>query len=259
MLSKEDPCGEYIKRGEFLSQYETNNINKCKFWIKIADPFPKYLKPSVICNTFLLSMWVNKPNQIKTQFRFDNNTPVRQLDQFQYIRVDSNDNCFDLHDLENVKIFYNAFCRIIRRNKRLYIAQINTFMGCQQYHWEVAFLLFSAAFEALLNYQKGPGVTKRLAKTIACLMEDNKRKRDSLFKKFKNLYNIRSDIMHGKQRKAQRADGNLEKLSELSSLLRNLWQRILTDKNLQIILEADDNIREAFFKKIQSGYSVPVK
>ena len=204
-------------------------------------------------------MWVNKPNQIKTRFRFDNYTPVRQLDQFQYIRVDSNDNSFDLNDLENVKIFYNAFCRIIRRNKRLYIAQLNTFMGCQQYHWEVAFLLFSAAFEALLNYQRGYGVIKRLAKANACLMEQTKYKKDSLFKKFEKLYNIRSDIMHGEQKKRQRTDGNLKKLSELSSLLRNLWQKILTDKDLQTILEADDNIREAFFKKIQSGYSVPVK
>jgi hypothetical protein len=90
-------------------------------------------------------------------------------------------------------------------------------------------------------------------------MERTNHKRDLLYKKFEKLYNIRSDIMHGKQRKWQRADGNLKKLSELSSLLRNLWHKILTDKNLQTTLEADDNIRKAFFKRIQSAYSAPTK
>ena len=249
-----------IERKEFLSKQEINDINNCKFWIKITDSFPQYLKPSVVCNTILLSMWVNKPNQIETRFRFgDNNSISRQLDRFQFIRLDNNENHFNLHDLENVKIYYNSFCRIIRRNKRLYIAQLNTFRGCQAYHWAVGFLLFSAAFETLLNYQRGYGLTKRLAKANACLMESTNYKRDSLCKKFKRLYNIRSDIMHGKQRKWQRADGNLKKLHELSSLLRHLWQKILTDKDLQTTLEADDNIRKAFFKRIQSGYSVPTK
>ena len=88
-------------------------------------------------------------------------------------------------------------------------------------------------------------------------MESTNYKKDYLYKKFKGLYNIRSDIMHGKQRKWQRADSNLKKLSEISSLLRHLWQKILTDKDLQTTLEADDNMRKAFFKRIQSGYSVP--
>ncbi len=248
-----------IERKEFLSKQEINDVNNCKFWIKINDSFPRYLKkPSVICNTILLSMWVNKPNQIENRFRFgDDNSIYRQLDRFQFIKFDNNENHFDLYELEHIKIYYDSFCRMIRRNKRLYIAQLNTFRACQAHHWAVGFLLFSAAFEALLNYQRGYGLTKRLAKANACLMERTKYKRDSLYKKFKRLYNIRSDIMHGNQRKWQRADGELKKLSELSSLLRNLWQKINTDKNLQTTLEADDNIRKTFFKKIQSGYSAP--
>lgn len=249
-----------IEKKGFLSKQEIKEINNCKFWIKINDSFPQYLEPSVICNMILLSMWVNKPNQIETRFRFgDNNSISRQLDRFQFIRIDNNENHFNMHELEHIKIYYNSFCRMIRRNKRLYIAQLNTFRGCQAYHWAVGFLLFSAAFEALLNYERGHGLTKRLAKAIACLMERTKYKRDLLYKKFKKLYNIRSDIMHGNQRKWQRADGNLKKLSELSWLLRNLWQKILIDKNLEATLEADDNIRKAFFKKIQFGYSAPTK
>lgn len=248
VLSREG-CSD-IRRKGFLSKQEINDINNCKYWINITNSFPLYLKPSVICNTILLSMWVNKPNQIETRFRFgDDNNISRQLDRFQFIRLDNNENYFDLHELENIKIYYNSFCRIIRKNRRLYIAQINTFGGCQAYHWAVGFLLFTAAFEALLSYQRGYGVTKRLAKANACLMEKTKNKRDLLYKKFKKLYNIRSDIMHGNQRKWQRADGNLKKLSELSSLLRNLWHKILTDKDLQTTLEADDNIRKTFLKE----------
>jgi hypothetical protein len=257
-LNKE--CPHDIERKGFLSKREIEDINNCKFWIKISGSFPYYIKPSEICNTILLSMWVNKPNQIETKFRFgEDNSISRQLDRFQFIRVDNNDNYFNLHDLENVKIYYKSFCQIKRRNKRLYIAQLNTFMGCQEYHWQVGFLLFSAAFEALLNYQKGYGITKRLAKSNACLMETSKYKRDSLFKKFEKLYNVRSDLMHGKQRKSRRGDGNLKKLSKLSSALRHLWQKILIDRDLQTTLEGDDSIRKAFFERIQSAYSEPIK
>ena len=212
--------------------------------------------PSTNLAAILLSTRVNKPNQAETRFRFgDDNSISRQLDRFQFNRIDINENYFNLHNLENVNIYYNSFCRGIRKNKRLYIAQLNTFMGCQAYHWQVAFLLYSAAFEALLNYKRGYGLTKRLAKTNACLMESTKYERDSLFKKFEKLYDIRSDLMHGKQRKSRRDNGNLIKLSELSSLLRHLWQKILIDKDLQTTLEADDNIRKEFFERIQTGYS----
>ena len=247
-----------IDKEEFLGTYEIDEILGCKYWLKINDSFPKYLSPRPICNTILLSFWVLKPNQIETRYRFgDDNSFFRQLDRFQFNRVDDNINFFNLGDLQNISTYYNSFCRINRHNKRLYIAKLNTFRGCLSYHWVVAFILYSSALEAILNYKRGYGLTKRLAKAYACLLANQKRERDALYKNFAMLYGIRSDIMHGKHRKWAKAQGNLKKLSELAILLRQLWQKILSDKDLESTLDKDNSARETFFKRLQKGYATP--
>ena len=145
----------------------------------------------------------------------------------------------------------------MRDNGRLHMAIVNTFRACQAYQWAVGFLLYAAAFECILTYERGPGITKRLARAYACLMDDEKKRRDYFYRKFVDLYNIRSEIIHGNQRKYSRANSNIKKLSELTDMLRMLWQKILNDKKLLITLESNDDTRKTFFKRIQSGYTMP--
>ena len=60
------------------------------------------------------------------------------------------------------------------------------------------------------------------------------------------MYNLRSDLIHGRD-KQQDADKILNDLSSLCKLLRKLWKLILSDHELMEILEEDDSIRERYF------------
>ncbi|MGO9579603.1 MAG: hypothetical protein ACLP2P_09345, partial [Desulfobaccales bacterium] len=111
--------------------------------------------------------------------------------------------------------------------------------------------------EAILTYSERPGITKRLAKTFVCLTETQKYKRDLEFSKFIELYKIRSDIMHGRAMNYDDANINLKNLNEFETLLRKLWELILSSKHIIVELEKSDADRKIFFDKNEQGYQPP--
>ena len=129
--------------------------------------------------------------------------------------------------------------------------------------WQVAFMSFSSAVEAILTYNKGGGITKRLAKSYACLTERKKRERNKEYRRFIELYGIRSDIIHGRVhrlRKTQKKSveaRRIEYLIDFSNLLRKLWIGVLSNKSAITELEKKDSSREVFFQKVEKGYSPP--
>ena len=62
--------------------------------------------------------------------------------------------------------------------------------GLEQLLWHVT------ALEALIG-EKGGGVTDRLARRLSAILESTERKRKDIQKQFKELYEFRSDLVHG--------------------------------------------------------------
>jgi len=96
-----------------------------------------------------------------------------------------------------------------------------------------------------------------LAKTYACLTEQNKRKKDKAYREFIKLYGIRSRIIHGQYRGLGEPDRNLIRLSAFSSLLRKLWVSILSSKVHCREFEYGDVRRKRYFMKIEGKYNPP--
>lgn len=242
-----------------LSKDEIDEIFSCVNWIKINANRPKDLKTSEILNTLTLSFWVLSPSQVHLRYKFgDDNSFSRMLDRFQFINVDKNKMEFDDKDLKNISRYYKILIRILRKNKRLNTAVHATYLGAISYSWKAAFVLFSAAFEALLTYSSRGGITKRLSKSYACLVEKTKRERDKSYRKFNKLYGVRSDIMHGRIPNSRRKNRNLKELYEYSHLLRKLWKVILNDPKIMVVLEMSDTDRKRFFDDIELGYTAPL-
>ena len=245
----------------YLSEEERFEAIDCKYWVIINKKIPKDLNPSVILNTLLLAFWIHKPTKVQTRFWFrvqaNEGTVSRIMDRFLFNSKDRIIRDFDLDDLKKIAKIYSLLVRISRRRGRLQTALHNTYQGAINSNWKVAFVLYTAALEAMLTYSKGPGITKRLSKSYACIVAKKKKQRDSNFRKFHRLYNTRSDIMHGRAMRVTSA-GNLKRLSELSSLLRKLWICILSDQQLGTVLESPDNVRKIFFIDIEACYSPPL-
>ena len=81
--------------------------------------------------------------------------------------------------------------------------------GLEQMLWHITTL------EALLG-DKGEGVTNRLAKRIASILGKNKRDKKALIKRFKDLYDFRSDLVHGNPFKEQVYIGHLREARDLA-------------------------------------------
>ena len=164
-----------------------------------------------------------------------------------YNSIDNRKTEYDVKDFERIKKYFNSYVRILRNNKRLLLALDRTFRACTTDSWKVSFIMFTNSLEAILTYSRDPGVTKRLSKLYACFISEKNLIKDKLYKEFYNLYNLRSEIIHGAY-KRKRSKNNLKNLSRVSDLVRSIWRKILLDKTFLLEFEKDDKHREIFLK-----------
>jgi len=249
--------GLEVNHDYFLSEWDKSVISTSPCWLVVNDKAPKYISSSRIYNLFSLSVWTLSPTELEIRYKLKERDGVTLIfDRFMYNGVDKNKNEYELDDLNEIKEYFKSFVKILRTNKRLLLALDSTFRGCTSYYWKVAFLMYAAALEAVLTYSRERGITRRLAKSYACIMSDKNPIRDKLYREFYYLYDIRSEIMHGSYKK-RRSRSSMKNLSRISVLVRMMWQKILSDKKILIELEKNDSQREMFFKSIIGNYSSP--
>jgi hypothetical protein len=71
------------------------------------------------------------------------------------------------------------------------------------------------SLEALLG-EKGIDLTKKLSQRIASILGSNEKQREIIIKRFKKLYNFRSELVHGKSFSKQIYIGHLADARDLS-------------------------------------------
>jgi len=240
-----------------LSEYHRLALKRTEFWAVATDHNLSSSDASIIINVLLLSLWIVGPIRATTFFKFSDYRTVSIIhSQIQHNEKDTFAECSD-DSLAITSKFYKEIFRIYKKDKRLQTAIVNTYFGCVTFQWKVAFICFSAALETMLMYGRGPGITKRLAKTYACLTEQTKRQRNKAYRQFIKLYGIRSRIIHGEYRWLKKPDRNLTHLSNFSDLLRRLWRIVLSSKEYCRELEKGDEKRRLLFGKIEAGYIPP--
>jgi hypothetical protein len=164
-----------------------------------------------VVNLFLLALWIAKPTRSHVAVRFEVSRDLsgspggryRMLDRFNFVPGAVADRLED-SDLSAAASYF-PLCRALRlADKRLVNGLLLTFAGCTATHWQVAFVCHAGAAEALLTHDTGRGITRRLATSYACLVESAKSSRDLAFTEFAELYEVRSDIMHGRAHRIAR-------------------------------------------------------
>lgn len=244
----------------YLSECECENMQNVTHWLVFEQKDNERISHSEKINIFQLALWIANPTKTQVRLVFINKrtvkTFVRFLDMFLKNKLivisDINNNC-----LEEVNRNISTINDIYLNRKRLFNSLILNLNGCFSSFWQVAFISFSASVEGILTYKTGPGITKRLAKSFACLTETDNKSRDHAYKLFCELYNIRSDIVHGRAMNFNDPKINLRYLANYEDLLRKLWKLIFNSKVLLEELEKDDLSKEKFFTQIEKGYTPP--
>ncbi len=254
-----------------LSGSEQEIIRSVTHWLTFEYEVTENFNQSNIVILFLIGLWLSVPTKahVRLIFKFSAETGdgkerglIRCLDHFQWIKgqVSRKISTKQIEEaFENIQLIKP----IILRKKRLWNAIVLTAAGCMTTRWQVAFMNFSSAVETILTYNKGGGITKRLAKSYACLTEKKKHERNKEYRRFIKLYGIRSDIVHGRAHKLRKTQKKsvearrIEYLIDFSNLLRKLWICVLSNKSIVKELEKKDSSREVLFQKVEKGYSPP--
>ncbi|MEK7362678.1 MAG: hypothetical protein AAB016_01765, partial [candidate division NC10 bacterium] len=153
-------------------------------------------------------------------------------------------------DLDEVARILAPLRAVYATRRRLKNALALTFRGCVAYDWQSAFISFSAAAEAILTYSSKPGLTDRLAKSYVTLVGAGRLGRKSAYDRFKRMYSVRSDIVHGRAYDRKHPSRNLADLVEFSDILRQLWKVVLESPKVRSALEGDDRKRQKFLLKL---------
>jgi len=251
-----------IIRGQLnVCDAEKKQVEGVTHWLSFDQQPADRLVPREKVNIFLLALWVAVPTKTHVRVRFefqkDSLQPLATCDhnRFHWTEGHPKDKVESDH-LEQASSYIPRIRSIYLAHKRLRNALHLTFAGCISIHWQVAFICFSAAAEAIVAYAKDR-IGHRLSMAFACLTQHEKEERDAAYREFLRLYYVRSDIMHG--RAAHRSDfgKNRRELAKLTDILRELWQAVFSSPRTLEALERDDDYRKEFFENLQEGYDSP--
>lgn len=253
-----------LSRFDFLlSQADHDELFFPSHWLSFDQFADDKLSPPEKINIFLLALWVAVPTRTHVKFRFHlpndsgySGRASRYLDRFQWIKVQVSDQ-IETGQLEEASCYMDVISSVYTSYKRLYNSLVLTHQGCTTTSWQTAFICFSAATEGILTYSDKSGITKRLAKSFACLTKTTKRERDEAYVRFFHSYKIRSDIIHGRAYYMRDPDVNLKELATFSDLLRELWRSVLSSKIVLMELEKSDAEREIWFTGAERNYFPP--
>jgi hypothetical protein len=237
----------------FLSEEERDNARASDHWIEIDQPAHDITSAAAKINTFLIALWVVRPSLTHAALRFeqgpDGLTIVRILERFQWIKDQLHPDVKEEH-LASVRAMVPALLRIYEQRGRLSNALTLTFRGCISRDWQSSFICFSAALEGLLNYGRSGGITERLATAYARLLARYGQSTGDDRQAFTTLYNVRSEIVHGRAYERELSTRNLVDLAGCSDLLRKVWRIVLEHDDVLERLEQDDTARRDFFSNL---------
>ncbi|MGH2359075.1 MAG: hypothetical protein ACRDGM_00810 [bacterium] len=246
-----------------LAQDEQDTISLADHWLEFQWDEGTTPSPAETVNMILLAFWLAKPTKMHVAYRFElgcgsavnTNKVCRLLDRFAWVPGTTHV-ALDDSDIEAAAVHNRVLRDLCRARGRLNDALVLTLVGCWSHRWQTALISHAAAAEAILTYATGPGITRRLSTTYACLVEAQPADRDRAFREFVSLYAARSDIMHGRTHNVAPPD-RLPTLARFEEILRRLWRVVLSSPQLIHVLDDTDTQRQAWFAAREAGYSPP--
>lgn len=255
VLNKELPILEPLRT--VLAQRKIDQYEQVSYWLTINNDVNGVKE---IINIFQLALWIIRPTELQIHFfhnlskKIEHQKGYHFFSRFTHIPKNIYDK-YEYQDFEKLRIYFPAMQKLYEENRFHNSISFN-YHGCITNSWEAAYIQFSTTFESLLTHNNKWGVKKKLAWAYAILTETQDIKRQKAFNKFREIYQIRSEILHGKSFKDKYGKGeiNLERLANCRDMLRKLWQVILDTPEMIEKLSLSDGKRRKYFKKVANGW-----
>ena len=263
VLKRFDSSPDLSGLESYVSKPEWERASNSDHWLTFPWVDGAAVSPSEVINLFLLSLWLVKPIRSQVALRFElgrddaanEKKMSRLLDRFAWIPGSIDPDISD-ENVRKASSYYAELEKLCRARDRLNNAMVLTVSGCWSHGWQTALICHAAATATILTYATGPGLTRRLATSYACIVAPDTPSRDAAFTDFTTLYSARSDIVHGRMHNIARTD-TLPTLLKFQNLMRRLWSAVLVSKELLSALELEDAGRQAYLARLERGYTAP--
>lgn len=242
-------CPEFLDGHEFLSEHDRQKIQSCVYWLIIEDNFPKIASDDIksslsqLINIAATALWIVAPMGATPLFRFKGKDPewryfTQFMDEFRTTRYDSQMNA-ETSQLEELVILYPKLVDIRQKHERLNSALTFTFRACLEISWSVSFVCYFAALETILHNKMKTPLHGQLSMGAGLVLGETQEEYHEIRKKVLQLYEIRSDILHGKVYTWNDSEQNLQFLGELTKLTRKIWRKVILDEAIFKVFQSE--------------------
>ena len=229
-----------------------------KYWLGIDAS----ISPEEAENTaalFLWSLWLAASTRVRIRDQFnirsDGFTPAWWTSTYEFNRMSPVEN-ITIEVLNDVGWALPKIMSIYSKRDnlpRLSEAAFLTHLGCKNKNWQSSFILWMASLETLvLEPRDQKGYTFTVCSRTARLLSGSKSEYGAYYTEMKELYSIRSDIVHGKfgarAWDTNNPDDRLRQLARLETVLKSVWRKVLAFHNVEGIFEKTSD-RDVFFNQ----------
>lgn len=152
-------------------------------------------------------------------------------------------------DLDEIIRIYKQLQRFFKVSHRTSHAVNFLFLAYTSYYWMESFMLFMTALETLVSPDKKDKIVSEVTDRVVGLIND---KEICSKTKFGKIYELRSDIIHGKILVNLDFDKELIKLQQLQKIVLQTF-KVLLEKDF-IIIYKDEESKELFYNRLMNSY-----
>ena len=202
---------------------------KMEYWALVAeDPDVDRYKQEV--NILLLSFKIYKLARPFMKYHLckeDTRLCLRINETMQYILPEKSTRQISFSDLVIINNGFSNLLKMDAVSNRTHNALYFLYRGFFSKKWMDAFIFLMIAVESLFSKEEAGGATKTICSRVSKFLECKSR---CEYKDIENLYNIRSEIIHGKIEANDNPRDNLTELHDLECVVTECMKKILDQK-----------------------------
>lgn len=241
VLSKYDI--EYLHQAEWFFEFKCNKDKEEDYKLKL--------------NLFLLAARIVLKIDLSIKYILCKDAPrlsTKYSDDWKYAIAEKNVKRerqeINSLDLDKVVIAYNRLQEFFNVSPRTAHSVNFLFLAYTSYYWMESYMLLMTALETLVSPDEREAIVGPVTKRVVLLINDKKICSKT---KFGKIYELRSDIIHGKVLVDIKFENELPRLQQLQKITLAVYNKLLNEDYRSIYMT--ENNKEKYYSELIHNYS----
>ncbi|MDY0083020.1 MAG: HEPN domain-containing protein [Ignavibacteriaceae bacterium] len=240
---------------DVLSKLDIDYLHQSQWFLEFKCNIDEEENYKFKINLFLLAARIVLQSDLSVKYILCKDAPhfsTKYLDDWKYAIAEKREKRerqeLNKFDLDKIVLAYNCLQGFFKVSPRTAHAINFLFLAYTSCYWMESFMLLMTALETLVSPDKIGAIVSDVTKRVVSLI---KNKNICSKTRFDKIYELRSDIIHGKVLIDINFDKELPKLQQLQRIVLTVF-KILLEKDFKDIYK-DENSKEKFYKELCSN------